>query len=453
MNQPRPELSDWLQQVGPEAALDALSELLPDAVVFAVDRHNHVTWWSAGAERLLGYKAEDVLGEHCLKANRCAQCSLGCGIAEHGRVQDIPLTLYASDGSRVKLRKTAIGFTDDDGAFAGGLELLVPDNAIAQPKPVGVADDRRQLFHGLLSGDSQMHQVFQAVRNVAETSVNTLVRGESGTGKELVARALHAESARRDGPFVAINCAALTPSLMESELFGHVRGAFTGAAQERKGLFEQADGGTLFLDEVAELPLDVQAKLLRVLEQRVVVRVGDDRERKVDVRIVSATHKGLRQQVADGNFREDLMYRLRVVPLFLPPLRDRQGDVELLLWHFIGRLNVKGPRLIDRIAPAAMRALLDHRWPGNVRELRNVVEYAFAVGRGVELSRAELPPELRESVAVQSSPAAPQRLKPIDEAQRIQDAIAAAGGHLGKAAEMLGISRPTLWRKRRKYGV
>lgn len=448
----------WIQTVGSDATLDAWSTVLHDTAAFAVDAQRNVIWWSAGAEKLLGYRAADVVGEHCLKANRCVQCSLGCGIAEHGQVRDVPLTLFAADGRRVRLRKTARAIFDAEGTFAGGIELLVPDTSVARPQVGGLPHPSKETFHGLLSGDEQVHRVFQAIRNVAETSVSTLVRGESGTGKELVARALHTEGARRGGPFVAINCAALTPTLIESELFGHVRGAFTGAVRDRLGLFEQADGGTLFLDEVAELPLDVQAKLLRVLEERVVVRVGGDKLRAVDVRMVSATHRSLRAEVAAGRFREDLLYRLRVVPLYLPPLRERRGDVELLLWHFIGQLNVAGPRVIDRVAPSAMRALLDHTWPGNVRELRNVVEYAFAVSRGTELGRSDLPPELREATVPSTARAVGglsslRGLRGIDEAQRIQDAIAATGGHLGKAAELLGISRPTLWRKRRKYGV
>jgi two-component system response regulator AtoC len=334
----------------------------------------------------------------------------------------------------------------------GGIELLVPDRSEPSALPELSAARGGEHFHGMLSGDDAMRAIFRAIVNVAETSASVLVRGASGTGKELVARAVHAESARADGPFVAVNCAALTPSLMESELFGHVRGAFTGAERERRGLFEQAHTGTLFLDEVAELPLQVQAKLLRVLEQRVVVRVGDGSERPVDVRIISATHRSLRSEVAAGRFREDLLFRLRVVPLYLPPLRERRGDVEALLWHFIGQLNVIGPRVVDRVAPAAMRSLLDHDWPGNVRELRNVLQYAFAVGRGAELTRGDLPPEMREASSL-----APARAPAVagigDEKRRIEHAIADAGGHLGEAARALGVSRPTLWRKRRKYGM
>jgi transcriptional regulator with PAS, ATPase and Fis domain len=235
---------------------------------------------------------------------------------------------------------------------------------------------------------------------------------------------------------------------MESELFGHKKGAFTGAVSDRIGIFEQANGGTLFLDEVAELPLELQAKLLRVLEDRALVRVGDDKPTPVDVRIVAATHRALRQEVERGRFREDLMYRLRVVPIFLPPLRERPNDIELLLWHFIRQRNTVGPRIVESIAPDAMRALLAHDWPGNVRELRNAVEYAFAVGRGPELLQSELPPEFGDSSAAARPP-------PVlhNDAERIRHALAASHGDVGKAAALLGMSRPTFWRRRKKLGL
>ena len=304
-------------------------------------------------------------------------------------------------------------------------------------------------FHGLVTRDPGLKAVFQTIRNVAETEVAVLVRGESGSGKELVARAVHEESPRRGGAFVAVNCAALSPSLLESELFGHIRGAFTGAVRDRDGLFRQAHGGTLFLDEVAELPLDVQAKLLRVLEEQVVTPVGSGKTVRVDVRLISATHRSLRAEVEAGRFRQDLMFRLRVVPLFLPALRERRSDVELLLWRFLDAQSRTGPRQVTSIAPEAMRALLDHDWPGNVRELRNVVHYAAAVGRGPELLLEELPPEFRgvgPKVTVPGS-------QPVDEAAQVKRALETTGGNVGEAAKLLGVSRATFWRRRKSLGL
>ena len=362
-------------------------------------------------------------------------------------MRDVPLTLYRADGEPIALRKTARAFFDDEGEFAGGVEVLVRDPSQAAVAPP-VPDQPVESFHGLSSVDPAMFQVFETCRRVAETEVPVLARGESGTGKELVARAIHLESGRASRPFVAVNCAALTASLMESELFGHVKGAFTGALRDREGIFRQADGGTLFLDEVAELPLDLQAKLLRVLEEGEVSPVGGSSAIAVDVRHVAATHRSLRRRVASGQFREDLMFRLRVVPIFLPPLRERRGDVVALLWRFIGERNQAGPRFVERIAPDAMRALLDYRWPGNVRELRNVIDYAFAVGRGAEIRLDELPPELREV-----APPLQPKSEYVDEPTRIRTALRESGGHIGKAAERLGVSRPTLWRWRKKWGI
>ncbi len=436
------QLETWIDSIGAPDLLGSLAELLPSTAVFGVDADRNIVFWSSGAESLLGFQRAEVLGQHCLKANRCVQCVAGCGIAQHGEVSAVPLVLHSATDEPIRLLKYAKAFFDN-GEFAGGIEVLVPQTGSGD-EPAAEAP-HTQTFHGLTSADPVMHQVFQTCRNVAETSANALVRGESGTGKELIARSLHAESARAAGPFVAVNCASLTPSLMESELFGHVKGAFTGAVKDRDGIFQQADSGTLFLDEVAELPLELQAKLLRVLEEHAVTPVGGARQMPVDVRLVAATHRSLRKEVELGRFRADLMYRLRVVPIFLPALRERRGDVDLLVRTFIRERNAVGPRLVNSVAPEAMRALLEHNWPGNVRELRNVIEYAFAVGRGPEIERSELPPELRVDQ--------PTTLEnqPIDEATRIRMALAAADGHLGRAAAILGWSRATLWRKRKKH--
>ena len=304
-------------------------------------------------------------------------------------------------------------------------------------------------FHGLVSVSPQMQRLFELVRRVARTDASVLVRGETGTGKEMLAQALHALSPRAKKPFRAINCATLTPELLASELFGHVKGAFTGAVQNRQGVFRLADGGTLFLDEVAEIPLDLQARLLRVLQERTFVPLGGTDPISVDVRILSATHRSLRVEVEAGRFREDLMYRIRVVPLFLPPLRTRDGDIEALTWHFIRAFNQGGFRRVDTIEQDALVALLKHRWPGNVRELRNVVEYAFAVGEGSHLELDELTPELRG----EGPPMGLDRNLTVaeQERERIMDALRASRGRKAQAAEILGMSRSTLWRKLREH--
>lgn len=305
-------------------------------------------------------------------------------------------------------------------------------------------------FHGLLTASPVMLELFELVKRVARTDASILIRGETGTGKELVARAIHELGPRASGPFRAINCATLTPELLASELFGHVRGAFTGAIRDRPGLFALANGGTLFLDEVAEIPVDIQARLLRVLQDKTFVPVGATEPIQVDVRLVAATHRSLRAAVEAGRFRADLMYRIRVVPLFLPALRERPGDIEALTWHFVDHFNALArddTRRIEAIDRPALDALIAYPWPGNVRELRNVIEYAFAIGQGPLLTLDELTPELRGEAPPDRDPqSAPDR-----ERRRIIEALDRAAGRKSEAAAALGMSRSTLWRKLREH--
>ncbi|NVB38955.1 sigma 54-interacting transcriptional regulator [Pseudenhygromyxa sp. WMMC2535] len=334
--------------------------------------------------------------------------------------------------------------------------------------PIPLPDDLEVSdFHGIVTASPQMLAFFELIRRAARSDAAILIRGESGTGKELVAAAIHQLSRRRQRPFQAINCATLTPELAASELFGHVRGAFTGAIRERPGLFALGDGGTVFLDEVAELSPDIQARLLRVLQERTFVPVGGTEPASVDVRLLAATNKSLREEVDSGRFREDLMYRIRVVPLFLPPLVERDRDVEVLTWYFIKEFNERAEvrdaarkededpealpcRRIEAIAPDAHARILAYQWPGNVRELRNVIEYAFAIGEGPVLSLDELPPELRGEPPPRSARNHAGFAPEDDEKARILEALRIAGGLKSQAAELLGISRTTLWRKMRE---
>ena len=304
------------------------------------------------------------------------------------------------------------------------------------------------VFHGMRTASPRMLHLFELIRRVARTDSPVLVRGETGTGKELVAGAIHHLSARAPQPYRALNCALLTAELLASELFGHVRGAFTGAVRDRAGLFQLADKGTLFLDEVAEIPVGVQARLLRAVQEQQFIPVGATEPVRVDVRIVSATHRALRQEVAEGRFREDLMYRLRVVPLFLPRLAERDRDVELLAWHFVDHFNARGLRQVDTVAVDAWDALCGYAWPGNVRELNNVIESAFALGEGPVLTLDELTPELRgEAPTVRASPDGLDG----EERERILEALRLARGRKGDAATLLGMSRSTLWRKLKEH--
>ncbi|MCC6998906.1 MAG: sigma 54-interacting transcriptional regulator [Deltaproteobacteria bacterium] len=372
----------------------------------------------------------------------------------------IPRPLAGGGDRVVRVRTVPLpGTSTGAGARPTGWILLL-DEAWASADSA----DAPVLFQGMWTRDPAMKRLFRLIEKVAAGSASVLVRGETGAGKELVARAVHTLSPRGQGPFSAINCAALPPTLLESELFGHVRGAFTGAVRDSLGTFRAASGGTLFLDEVAELPLELQAKLLRAVETRTVLPVGATEVVPIDVRLVSATHRSLRAEVSAGRFRADLMYRLRVVPLFLPPLRLRPGDVTLLAERAIDELNARGGRHIERISQGARALLEGHDWPGNVRELRNVLEYAYAIGEGPILVEADLPPELLSpeaqgselSLSANRPPpedAALRSTRDQAEATRIRRALERAGGHRDRAARSLGLSRSTLWRRMRELGL
>jgi two-component system response regulator AtoC len=295
----------------------------------------------------------------------------------------------------------------------------------------------------------EMDVFFERLRRAARTHATVLVRGESGTGKELVAQALHRMSPRAARPFYAINCATLDRELLASELFGHVRGAFTGAVRDRAGLFQLADTGTVFLDEVAEMPLDIQARLLRVVQEKRFVPLGGSEPLTVDVRIVSATHEALRIRVEEKKFREDLMYRLRVAVLYLPRLVERTGDVEALTWSFVREFNQQGFRTIEAIDQDALDLMLAYGWPGNIRELRNNLESAYALGEGPILTVDDLAPELRGL----EPPGRSKAVSAKDERDELIEALRAANGHKGRAAQILGVNRSTLWRKLRMLGI
>ncbi len=313
---------------------------------------------------------------------------------------------------------------------------------------------RRQLraaeqFEQLVGHSAPMQAVFRQIEAVARVDTTVLIEGETGTGKELVAAAVHARSTRARRAFVAVNCAALTKSLAASQLFGHKRGSFTGAVQDSVGFFGAADGGTLFLDEIGDVPLDVQVTLLRVLETRTVTRVGETTPRAVDVRIVAASHRHLPKMVEEGRFRADLLYRIRVARVELPPLRERGGDLAILVQHFLADARARMGIAVTDISRDAMRALIEHDWPGNVRELKNAVEYGVIRAEGPVLQLADLPPEVRTAV----EPAVPAVAAAGTERERVLAALAHTGDNRKEAAALLGVSRATFYRRLAEFGI
>jgi two-component system response regulator AtoC len=317
--------------------------------------------------------------------------------------------------------------------------------------------EERYRFDGLVGQSAPMRELFELLETVAGTSSTVLITGETGTGKELAARAIHHNSDRRAHRFVALNCGALPETLLEAELFGHVRGAYTGAVSNRAGRLEAADRGTVFLDEVGTMPPSLQVKLLRVLQERELERLGDTRTIRIDVRVIAATNANLAQMVTDGQFREDLFYRLNVIPVRLPPLRERRDDIPLLVQHFVERLTGQdGGRRDVRVTQEAMRQLMGFSWPGNIRQLENVVERALALGRDrTQLDVADLPPEIREGPSVgQPQPVEipeegvdlPAHIAAL-ERRFIQQALAETDGNKQQAAERLGLKRTTLVEK------
>ncbi len=413
----------------------ALGDLVGAAIV--LDEELRVVESTEQAQVLLGIDlprgvaAVKLLCGHAVKRPIADALSAG---------RNVDAVIPAPSGDRL-LRVRAVRFGQS--AARRGWLLLVSD------EQGGVVAEQ---FHGMWTQDAATKRLFRLVERAARSEATVLVRGETGSGKERVAEALHRLSRRHNGAFRALNCAAMPQALLESELFGHVKGAFTGALRDTDGLFASAHGGTLFLDEVAEMPLDVQAKMLRVLETGEYTPVGGREARRADVRIVAATHRALRQEVEAGTFRADLMYRLRVIPLFLPPLRERGEDVILLATKLIETMNESNERQVLTISACAAGALRRHEWPGNVRELKNALAFAYVMGDGRVLVETDLPPELSGGRPTDTVVAAPEpRRSP--EIERIRRAVQQAAGNRARAAKSLGMSRVTLWRKMKELGL
>jgi len=432
--------------------------------IMIVDTTGTIVSVNKALDVMTGYTREELIGQKCSVLN-CSIYNLArekcdghwCVLFKTGNLEMRRCTVMRKDGKYVQVLKNASPLRDSKGKVIGAVETVTDITEIME-KNKQIAAFRRQLrsedaFQGLIGGSAAMQQVFDLIENAARSDAPVIILGESGTGKELAARAIHQLGGRKKGPYVKVNCAALTESLLESELFGHVKGAYTGAYRSRAGRFEMAQGGDIFLDEIGDLPISTQVKLLRVLEEKVVERVGDGKSVPVDVRIISATNRDLPGLVEKGSFRKDFYFRINVIPIYLPPLRERVQDIPLLAESFFRKIGLKNGKSIEGISSGTMEVLMKYSWPGNIRELKSAFEYAFVTCQDPLIQPHHLPPDILKegSAATEAKAAAPSRQE-IRKRQLI-DALARAKGNQTMAAEILGISRVTVWNRMKRFDI
>lgn len=424
--------------------------------VMTVDKDWKIASWNRAAEKITGFHREEVLGSDCSKIFRSPLCKENCPVDRAlycGQPhQDVAVSIRNKRNEHVHLLVNAAPLYNEDGQIIGGIETFrdVSKNMWLQEEL------KRQYGYTTIVGQSEpMKKVYETLGALVNTDTTVLIQGESGTGKELIARALHFFGQRKDKSFVAINCSALPEGVLETELFGHAKGSFTGAIRDHIGKFELANGGTLFLDEIGEISPAIQVKLLRVLEEREFQRVGDNRSIKIDIRLITATNKDLYKMVTNGAFRDDLFYRLSVFPLHLPPLRDRVEDIPLLISHFIRKFNKQMGKNIQGIADRVLDMVESYSWPGNVRELANAVEHAFVHAKGALIYPSDLPGRLlnAETPQIKQRVARPKHKLDLMERQLIVRELEAANWQKTVAAKRLGMSRASLWRKMEKLGI
>jgi len=417
--------------------------------IIAHDLDRRIIFFNREAEKITGFRREDVLKKSCDDAFGTALCGANCHFCKDDCTpendEEYTTNIITKSGETRRVEMTLTAMFDDAGNQKG---VLASMKDVTDYLQLQIRARKLTSFAEIIGQDAKILQVFEQIRDVAGYDFPVHVSGETGTGKELVAHAIHNESARGGGPFVPINCGALPEGLIASELFGHIKGAFTGAHRDKMGRFELADGGTIFLDEVTELPKPIQVTLLRFLQEGTFERVGDEKTLAVDVRIISATNKALKTEVAHGRFRDDLFYRLNVIPIHLPPLRKRRTDIPLLIEHFLYKTEKQYDRRSHRISREAMALLMDYHWPGNIRELQNAVQFAMVRAKGHVIRREDLPLEIRPEKSVAGS--AIRRHKRGRRRRLTPEAVTAAlettGGNKSRAAKQLGVGRATLYR-------
>lgn len=462
-----------MQKIPFENQLDSIINTMNDGLI-VIGTDGSILRVNRAFETLTGYLAEEVLGRPCTLLS-CDACELAikseegktwwCALFDpkHEGMKRCRCNYRRKNGTYIPVLKNASVLWDDGGQPLGAVETLT-DISEMDRLDQEVIRLSRQLesengFHGLIGVSPPMAQVFDVIEKAAQSDAPVIIYGESGTGKELVAAAIHQIGGRRSKPYVQVSCAALNESLLESELFGHTKGAFTGAYRHRIGRFEAANQGDIFLDEIGDVPLSTQVKLLRILETKQFERVGDNTRIDVDVRIITATNRNLEEMIAAQQFRDDLYFRINIIPIHLPPLRQRVGDIPLLVNHFVNKYSGQTSKPITGLTRQALDLFLAYRWPGNVRELKGALEYAFVIAEEGLIEPSHLPPQI---VGGGSPAESPGRINGLPgqtgssakmEKEALIKALEQTGGNKSEAARILGINRVTVYNRMRKYGI
>lgn len=430
-----------------------LSQLIFDSIsdgVFTVDRNCVITSFNKSAESITGFRNSEAIGKHCFDIFRTEVCHTQCALKDtlktHNSIEDARVTIITKDGRELPIRVTTTMLNDENGSIIGAVEFF---RDISEIEYLRKSLEQKRALDDIISVNPRMHNLIMLLPDVAASECNVLIQGPSGSGKELFAQVIHNLSPRRYGPYIKINCAALPASLLESELFGYEKGAFTDAKKDKPGQFGLANGGTLLLDEISEMEASLQVKLLRVLNNGEYRPLGSSKTLHTDARIIAATNANMEVITNEGRFRQDLYYRINVVSLDIPPLYERPEDIPLLVNHFLKYFRKKSRRPIKRISPEALSVLRRHAFPGNVRELENAVEHAFVMCHDSEIGVEHLPPHINAQVAAGKNTVSLQ----MDERESIVEALRRYKGNRAKAAIELGMHRSTLWRKMKTMGI
>jgi len=424
--------------------------------VFTTDSEGKITFFNKAAEEITGFTSKEALGRFCFDIFRADICQSRCALKETIRTKkeiiNLSVTVLNKKGKKLPISISTAVLKNEKGKIIGGVETFRDLSTIEELKK---ELQQKYTFGDIISKNHQMHEIFNVLPNIAESDSTVLIQGVSGTGKELFAKAIHNWSHRKEKPFVGVNCGALPETLLESELFGYVKGAFTDAKKDKPGRFALANGGTIFLDEIGDMSPSLQAKLLRVLQEKEYDPLGSVSPRKTDVRIIAATNNDLSRLVSEGKFRDDLYYRVNVVKIELPSLSQRREDIPLLIGAFINKFNARMEKQITGVTDHALRRLMSYEYPGNVRELENIIEHAFVLCRGNRIDLDCLPREILQAPEGEYSQVSRQDQSAFGKAEAdvIARTLRKHGGNRLRAADELGIDRTTLWRKMHKYGV